>query len=26
LAFIGKYTKFENLAPDVYAQYAGMDD
>lgn len=26
LAFIGKYTKFENLAPDVYAQYVGMDD
>ncbi|EAR60857.1 replicative DNA helicase [Neptuniibacter caesariensis] len=26
LAFIGKFTKFENLAPDVYAQYAGMDD
>jgi replicative DNA helicase len=26
LAFIGKYTKFENLAPDVYAQYAGMDE
>ncbi|MGH1461501.1 MAG: replicative DNA helicase [Neptuniibacter sp.] len=26
LAFIGKYTKFENLAPDVYSQYVGMDD
>ena len=26
LAFIGKYTKFENLAPDVYAQYGNMDD
>jgi replicative DNA helicase len=26
LAFIGKYTKFENLAPDVYAQYVGADD
>jgi replicative DNA helicase len=26
LAFIGKFTKFENLAADVYAQYAGMDD
>ena len=26
LAFIGKFTKFENLAPDVYAQYVGMDD
>ncbi|MFY0676277.1 MAG: replicative DNA helicase [Neptuniibacter sp.] len=26
LAFIGKYTKFENLAPDIYSQYAGMDD
>lgn len=26
LAFIGKFTKFENLASDVYAQYAGMDD
>ncbi|WP_299178281.1 replicative DNA helicase [uncultured Neptuniibacter sp.] len=26
LAFIGKYTKFENLAPDVYAQYVGIDD
>ncbi|PIE24889.1 MAG: replicative DNA helicase [Neptuniibacter caesariensis] len=26
LAFIGKYTKFENLAPDAYAQYAQMDD
>lgn len=26
LAFIGKYTKFENLAPEIYAQYAGMDD
>lgn len=26
LAFIGKYTKFENLAPDIYSQYVGMDD
>ena len=26
LAFIGKYTKFKNLAPDVYAQYVGADD
>ncbi|MGB0733381.1 MAG: replicative DNA helicase [Pontibacterium sp.] len=26
LAFIGKYTKFENLAPAMYEQYQGMDD
>jgi len=26
LAFIGKYTKFENLAPDMYSQYSGMDE
>jgi len=26
LAFVGKFSRFENLAPDVYAQYAGMDD
>jgi replicative DNA helicase len=26
LAFIGKFTKFENLAPDIYSQYVGMDD
>ncbi|MDF2181455.1 replicative DNA helicase [Neptuniibacter sp. CAU 1671] len=25
LAFIGKHTRFENLAPDVYAQYADME-
>ncbi|MGB0466698.1 MAG: replicative DNA helicase [Pontibacterium sp.] len=25
LAFIGKFTKFENLAADVYAQYAEME-
>lgn len=25
LAFIGKYTKFENLAPGVYEQYADME-
>ncbi|MGB0662235.1 MAG: replicative DNA helicase [Pontibacterium sp.] len=26
LAFVGKHTRFENLAPEVYAQYADMDD
>lgn len=26
LAFIGQHSRFENLAPDVYAQYAGMDE
>jgi len=26
LAFVGQHSRFENLAPEVYAQYANMDD
>lgn len=26
LAFIGKYTRFENLAPDTYKQYADLNN